>query len=773
MAIAFARVSIHSRSKGHSAVAAISYRAGLKLCDERTGITHDYSNRKDVVFSELLLPVGVNEAFSNRAFLWNEVERVEKRINSQLCKDVVLALPKNIDLSLQIELAKYFAQAHFVEKGIPADIAIHNDDGNPHAHILIPTRRLEKNGFSKYKARDLNPAFAKGKIVENDYWGEQWRHFQNDFFKEKKLDLVVDLNHLIPDCHQGSSEGYLKEENEFRRKLRIELAKNNVENIIQHLYDHHSVFTRRDVEKLLFKTFKNSEHIQDYLALVEKVLAHKNVIALNKDTYTTQQQLTEESQLFANVDVLMERQAHIFTNNPNSLATHYQLNEEQNIALNYITAGPDLSIVVGRPGVGKSYLLKPVKDYFESNHCKVIGAALSGKVAKAMHTETGVDSFTITSLVYRISQGKFKLEKNHILIIDEAGMVDFKNMSFLIKAVNAAKAKLILVGDPDQLKPIFKGEIFRSMAETTNYIELDNIMRQQDTDDREASINFAKGCIDKAIDHYINKGAVTLCETPDAAMNQLIKDWQEDGIKDSILLAYTRIAVAKLNEKARDALKEKNLLGKEEIELEGKEKLLKISLGERLLFRQNDKALGVRNGDLGTVQSIYGKELHVQLDSGEQTKIPKTYQSIDYGYALTVHKSQGMTTAHSKILIDSKYWDKHLAYVASTRHKQSLKMYADKINHPTLDDLKKILKHSVCKKNVIDFKSELTEFENLLKKNKYSTGYYRQQLDKKLMKLRGEVLKDKNQEAFIKKYYPYISKCIQHRNFKVELLIEK
>ena len=114
MAIAFARVSIHSRSKGHSAIAAICYRAGIKLYDERTGVTYDYSKRNGVVYSELLLPEGANEKFANREFFWNEIERAEKRINSQLCKDVVLALPKEIDLNLQIELTKRFVYEWFI-----------------------------------------------------------------------------------------------------------------------------------------------------------------------------------------------------------------------------------------------------------------------------------------------------------------------------------------------------------------------------------------------------------------------------------------------------------------------------------------------------------------------------------------------------------------------------------------------------------------------------------------------------------------------------------
>jgi hypothetical protein len=122
-----------------------------------------------------------------------------------------------------------------------------------------------------------------------------------------------------------------------------------------------------------------------------------------------------------------------------------------------------------------------------------------------------------------------------------------------------------------------------------------------------------------------------------------------------------------------------------------------------LLFRQNNKNVGVRNGDLGTVRKVHKDQLKIQLDSGELLTVPKTYQSIDYGYALTVHKSQGMTTEHAKVLIDNNYWDRHLSFVAMTRHKQSLSIYADKINHPELRDLKRTLNRSITNDNVIDW----------------------------------------------------------------------
>ncbi|MFO2756778.1 Ti-type conjugative transfer relaxase TraA [Legionella pneumophila serogroup 1] len=717
MAIAFAQVSIHSRAKGHSAIAASSYRSGVKLYDARTGITHDYSNRHDVIYSDILLPEGSPEAFSDREFLWNQAELAEKRCDAQVCKDIVLALPKELDLVQQIELTRRFAQTHFVDQGIPADIAIHDHhDGNPHAHILITTRRLEKTGFSKYKARDLNPAFAKGFIVEKDYWGEQWRDMQNEYFIEKNLDLTVDLNHIISERHHGKLKDpqnhYLLTEKTILQQARQEVLLNDIDNVINHISTQHSVFTRRDVERLVFKTFKPNETPEGYLHWVEQIMGHKDLIELGNNErgqlcYTTRHQYIQEAKLRDDIEAMMKSRDEIGAKNLSNIIKNYTLSEEQLEAVRYIIEGSQISVVIGRPGTGKSYLLKPIKEHYEHHKYRVIGAALSGKVAKSLQTDTGIQSSTIASLAYKLANQQLKLTRTDVLIVDEAGMVDFASMTLLIREAKKAGSKVILVGDPDQLKPIQKGEIFRGIAAVTGYIELEQIKRQNELGDRLASMNMAKGMIAQAVDHYHEKGAIVFSDTTEAAAQNLIRDWQGDitaaNLQDSILLAFTRASVGYLNDQARLALKEKQILSQEEIIFQGFDKELKIAVGERLLFRQNDKTLGVRNGDLGSVQAIKKNEFQIKLDSGELLTIPSTFNKMDYGYALTVHKSQGMTIKHSNVLIDSKYWDRHLSFVAMTRHKDSLKIYTDSINHPTIKELKQTLSRSNTRDNVIDW----------------------------------------------------------------------
>jgi ATP-dependent exoDNAse (exonuclease V) alpha subunit len=242
VAISFARLTVHTRSKGHSAVAASAYRAGVALYDERTGETHDYRGRKDVMYSEVLLPEGASELFFAREILWNKAEFCEKRKDAQICKELTLALPKELALADQIALAKRFAHETFVQHGLAAEIAIHDKlDGNPHAHILVTMRRLEGNQFSLKKARDLNPTFyGKEKKVVFDVWHEKWRDCQNAYFREHNIALSVDEHYLLATRHHGrihnkDSAHYLKDENKLRQQYSVDQVHMNPVAVLDHL----------------------------------------------------------------------------------------------------------------------------------------------------------------------------------------------------------------------------------------------------------------------------------------------------------------------------------------------------------------------------------------------------------------------------------------------------------------------------------------------------------------------------------------------------------
>ena len=743
MAIAFAQATIHTRSKGHSAIAAAAYRAGIKLSDERTGLIHDFKKRADVNFSEVLLPEGVSDKFEDRDYLWNQLELAERRKNSQLCKDIVLALPKELDLVHHIELARRFANRHFVSNGIPADINIHDGKSdNPHAHILVPLRRLERDGFAKKKARDLNPEFAKGFIVTQDFWGEQWRDFQNDYIKEHGIDLSVDLNHVLPEEHEGRLRGkdkhYTKAQNQLVKEARRELALHDIDNFINLLSLKSSVFSRRDLERLLFKTFAGDE--KHYLIAIERILAHKDTIELGlgddgKMRFTTRHHYIQECKLFEKIEGLSKKKSHTSLRGIAQVVARFSLSQEQAEALNHVVGNGDISVVCGKPGTGKTYMLKALNQHYSNIGYRTLGTALASKAAKGLEAESGIQSSTIASLNYRIASGKLALDKKYIVVVDEAGMVDFASLNHLITAVKKAGSKIVLVGDSEQLKPIGKGDLFRGISARVGYYAMEDIKRQRDAGDRQASIVLSKGEVGAAITHYENKGALCWGESNSAMIQSAVDGWVEDikeaDYSNSVMLSFTRDAVLKLNLLAREALQEQGVLSGEsktltvirgdkqqfnekEAQLESTLNLtpttkpliedIHLSKGERILFKKRDNRIGVDNGDIGVITDITKLGFTAKLDDGRKVVVNNAeYKHFDYGYSLTVHKSQGMTVDNAHVVIDSPYWDKHLGFVAMTRHRENVNVYANKAQHNDKDALIATLSRAPTKDNVIDF----------------------------------------------------------------------
>ncbi|WP_407926816.1 MobQ family relaxase [Caproicibacter fermentans] len=154
MAIYHCSIKIIKRSQGRSAVAAAAYRSGQKLTNEWDGITHDYTKKRGVVHSEILLPAHAPSEFSDRSVLWNSVEKIEKSRNAQLTREIEIALPAELNRKAQIALVRTYVLNTFVASGMCADFSIHDKGGgNPHAHIMLTIQPLKENGEWGAKCR--------------------------------------------------------------------------------------------------------------------------------------------------------------------------------------------------------------------------------------------------------------------------------------------------------------------------------------------------------------------------------------------------------------------------------------------------------------------------------------------------------------------------------------------------------------------------------------------------------------------------------------------
>ena len=231
-------VDIVTRSKGASVIAKAAYNARDKLQDEYYGKTHDYSKKTDLVFSKIFLPEHVPKEFSNREYLWNEVEKIEKSKNSQLARNLLFELPRELNEQDRIKLISEFIEENFTSKGMIADCNIHNPmardhEEQPHAHILLTLREMDSEGKWKPKCRkeyilDENGEkiklksgnYKSRKVNLNDWnepdkakeWRENFSKKANGYLERNNIDKRIDPRTFeeqgreeLPQIHLGTS----------------------------------------------------------------------------------------------------------------------------------------------------------------------------------------------------------------------------------------------------------------------------------------------------------------------------------------------------------------------------------------------------------------------------------------------------------------------------------------------------------------------------------------------------------------------------------------
>lgn len=181
-----------TRSKGHSSVAAAAYRHGEKMTDEHTGEIHDYSKKKGVSDSVVLIPDGADKRFLKPEYLFNTIEKCERRKDAQLALEVNIALPTEMTDEQKKALAIDFCNENFVKKGMIADIAFHKlDSDNPHFHVMLTTRKLTPDGAGfGQKVREWN---SKEQLQE---WRKGWADTANEHMQRAGIDARIDHRSL-------------------------------------------------------------------------------------------------------------------------------------------------------------------------------------------------------------------------------------------------------------------------------------------------------------------------------------------------------------------------------------------------------------------------------------------------------------------------------------------------------------------------------------------------------------------------------------------------
>ena len=216
MAIYHLCAKLISRGDGRSATAAAAYRSGTCLHDARTGQTFDYTRRKHVVWRAIAAPDDCPPWVLDRETLWNVAEKSERRKDAQIAREIEIALPRELSHSARLMLVAEFIRNEFVDRGMVADIAIHDsNDGNPHAHVLLTLRELLPDGFG-LKVRDWND---RELLVA---WRESWASHCNQVMKKNGIAQRIDHRTLVA---QGIQRIATWHEGVRRKKVRRALVK--------------------------------------------------------------------------------------------------------------------------------------------------------------------------------------------------------------------------------------------------------------------------------------------------------------------------------------------------------------------------------------------------------------------------------------------------------------------------------------------------------------------------------------------------------------------
>jgi conjugative relaxase-like TrwC/TraI family protein len=479
--------------------------------------------------------------------------------------------------------------------------------------------------------------------------------------------------------------------------------------VIERLGREHSTFASANLARA---TAEHVQHAGGGLArtteMMTRVVNDAEIVPLAANRYTTREMLQIECGALTRAKRLADDAVYGVGASATAAALEARsLSKEQRTALEHLTAAPRLSVLVGLAGTGKSYLLGAAREAWEAGGYEVRAAALAGKAAKGLQEGSGIRAQTLHSLLKDLQTGRDRLTNRTVLVIDEAGMIGSRQFARLLEATDAAQAKIVLVGDANQLQPIEAGQLFERIGREVGVARLTDIRRQRGAADRAMVWSLASGDMRAALDSLQARGRVHTAADRENTMRELVHDWaaarDAHNPNDDLMLGATRADTRELNRVARETLHERSELQHERV-IEAAQGPLVLAEGDRIVITRNTKLLGMMNGDLATVTALAERrgevEITAQLDEGRtRTWRVRDHPHVEHGYALTVHKAQGASVERAYVLAHESMSAREWSYVAGSRAREAVHLYAER---NTADDLVRIMERSHKKDTALD-----------------------------------------------------------------------
>ncbi len=487
-----------------------------------------------------------------------------------------------------------------------------------------------------------------------------------------------------------------------------------------------TTFHRRDIIQIAAQHAPQGASISQIERLADSILDHaaRDIVQLRSDTtpipegdsrradgrvltdhradcaYTTRELLNAEFSIIDSAHQRAQDQVAVVKQRDveRVLATrdeHRKLSTEQHRMVTQLaTSGAGVEVVVGLAGAGKTYSLDAAHDTWRDAGIDVRGTATALTAAKTLEADTRIPSETIAMLrawhAHAEETGDSRklddaMPKRGVLIVDEAGMTETRDLAFLATLAAERDTKLVLVGDHHQLPEIGAGGAFRHLVhnlEPERVTQLTTNRRQVEAWERDALGELRAGSAEQAVATYASQDRIVTDTSPDGLRERLAADWLDGGARgdDTAMIAYTRADVEALNQAARRILDQQGRLGRERVTYGGRE----WAVGDELIATRNRRQLGLTNGTRGTVQRVGRDGLDIRTPGGQTLHVPRDYLErgdAAHAYATTGHKTQGMTVNGEAFVLATDHVSRVWLYVTMSRATDRSRIYIDTLDH--------------------------------------------------------------------------------------------
>mgnify|MGYP003111823991 CR=1 FL=1 len=479
-------------------------------------------------------------------------------------------------------------------------------------------------------------------------------------------------------------------------------------NVISELMDTRSVVDRRDLIRAGTAALVGSGLTPDQITnRIEDLVKTKDFIALGTDLigalrYSTPDRIRIEKNVVSIASDMARGIWHEI--DPDDIAersSQHGLSAEQSAAALRACSAARIACIEGSPGSGKTTTLAPIVEAYKNAGLRVIGAASAWRIANELKNDLQIETRALASWL-EVARHDFKfLDHRTVLIVDEAGLISSEDTHTLLQAVEKSGAKVVLVGDRDQLQAIGGAGGLPLVARAVENASVSTIVRQHEAWARDAVTALGNGDADSALVAFAEHGLLIEAEGEAVSIRELGDRWAQirrsSPSKSTLLMAKTNAEVRAINEQIRSRLQAEGVIYGPEILLRtitpsGHTAKINLAAGDEIRFLKRDDALGVINGTTATVLRVPDRTENADLDAqvvdisihGRRVSFPLSKLAddnnrlpISHAYASTIYGAQGLTVDNAIVLLNPAY-DKHDTYVAASRARDSTQLVINK-----------------------------------------------------------------------------------------------